>query len=119
MKPIATTDRIVRNIRTAEFRQFVTDGQVVVGQSFLQLDDTFADASGFHIYRMEPGTASQPHEHTCHEQFLLLDGDLTDNDGHSYTAGDFVMLKEGTQHSSSTKSGCTLAVFIRTVEKNI
>ena len=89
------------------------------GQSYLQLDDTFPEASGFHIYRMEPGSSSQPHEHTCHEQFLVLEGELIDNDGYVYTAGDFVLLKNGTQHSSRTETGATLAVFIRSPEKSV
>jgi anti-sigma factor ChrR (cupin superfamily) len=68
---------------------------------------------------MAPGTQSQPHEHTCHEQFLVLDGEVIDHDGHVYKPGDFVLLKEGTMHNSHTETGATLAVFIRSIERNI
>ena len=119
MKPINSSERIVCNIRTASFKPFVTDGRELPGHSFLQLDETFQEVSGFHIYKMAPGTTSQPHEHTCHEQFLVIDGDMVDNDGTVYGPGDFVLLKAGTQHSSTTTKGCTLAVFIRTVERNL
>ncbi len=68
---------------------------------------------------MEPGAAAQPHEHTCHEQFLVLDGELIENDGTVFKPGDFVMLREGTQHNSRTETGCTLAVFVRTIERNL
>jgi hypothetical protein len=119
MRKISSTDRIVINIATAAFKPFMADGKPVEGQSFLQLDETFPEGSGFHIYKMAPGTDSQPHEHTCHEQFLVLDGELIDNDGTVYRKGDFVLLKEGTQHNSRTETGALLAVFIREIERNL
>jgi mannose-6-phosphate isomerase-like protein (cupin superfamily) len=119
MKPTQPADRVVVNIRDDKsFKPFLVDGKPLPGQSFLQLDDTFPQGAGFHIYRMAPGTASQPHEHTCHEQFLVLEGELIENDGTVFKPGDFVLLKEGTQHNSRTETGCTLAVFIRTAERN-
>ena len=36
-----------------------------------------------------------------------------------YKPGDFVLLKTGTQHSSYSRTGAVLAVFIRSAEKNI
>jgi anti-sigma factor ChrR (cupin superfamily) len=119
MKKIDTNERLIVNIKTAEFKPFAIDGKAVPGQSYLQLDDTFPDGTGFHIYKMAPGSSSQPHEHTCHEQFLVLEGEVTDNDGHIYRPGDFVLLKRGTQHSSRTATGATLAVFIRSAETNL
>lgn len=119
MKTIGKTERRVANIKTAAFKPFVIDGKAIPGQSFLQFDDTFPEGTGFHIYKMAPGTSSQPHEHTCHEQFLVLEGEVTDNDGHVYKPGDFVLLKQGTQHSSRTATGATLAVFIRSAETNL
>jgi anti-sigma factor ChrR (cupin superfamily) len=119
MRKMEKTERIVVNIANARFKPFVVDGKAIEGQSFLQLDDTFPDGAGFHIYRMEPGSSSQPHEHTCHEQFLVIEGEVTDSDGYTYGQGDFVLLKSGTQHSSHSKTGATLAVFIRSAEKNI
>lgn len=119
MRKIAPADRIVVNIAKAAFKPFIAEGKPVAGQSFLQLDETFPEGSGFHIYKMAPGTRSQPHEHTCHEQFLVLDGEIIDNDGTVYRKGDFVLLKEGTQHNSRTETGATLAVFIREIERNL
>ena len=119
MKTIGKNERLVANIKTAAFRPFVIDGREIPGQSFLQLDDTFPEGTGFHIYKMAPGSSSQPHEHSCHEQFLVLEGEVIDNDGHVYRPGDFVLLKQGTQHSSHTKTGATLAVFIRSAETNL
>lgn len=119
MRKIEKAQRMVVNIHSTSFKPFLVDGQPLKGQSFLQLDDTFPDGTGFHIYRMDPGTSSQPHEHTSHEQFLVLEGEVIDNDGQVYRPGDFVLLESGTQHSSRTLTGATLAVFIRSAEKNI
>ena len=119
MRKLEKKQRLVANIGTAPFAPFLVDGKPVTGQSFLQLDDTFAPGTGFHVYRMEPGSSSQPHEHTCHEQFLVIEGEVTDNDGYVYKPGDFVLLKSGTQHSSYSRTGALLAVFIRSAEKNI
>lgn len=118
-RKIEASERLVRNMRDAKFTPYVVDGKEVPGQSFLQLDDTFPEGAGFTLYRMAPGSSSQPHEHTCHEQFFVIEGELIDNDGYVYRPGDFVLLKQGTQHFSTTKTGATLAVFVREVEKNI
>lgn len=120
MKKVSNTERIVHNFRAAPFKAYVdADGRAVPGQSFVQLDDTFPEGAGFTLYRMEPGSSSQPHEHTCHEQFFVIEGELMDNDGYTYKAGDFVLLKTGTQHFSTTKTGATLVVFVRELERNL
>jgi quercetin dioxygenase-like cupin family protein len=120
MKPITPHERLVCNINSAAFKTFVDpSGQTVPGQSYLQWDETFPEGAGFTIYKMAPGSSSQPHEHTCHEQFFVIEGELSDNDGFTYKAGDFVLLKKGTQHFSTTQSGATLVVFIRELEENL
>ena len=120
MKPTAPGDRLVVNIKDHNaFRPSIVDGEPLPSQGYVQLDDTFPEGAGFYIYRMEPGAVTQPHEHTCHEQFLVLDGELIENDGTVFKAGDFVLLTEGTQHNSRTETGCTLAVFVRTAERNL
>jgi mannose-6-phosphate isomerase-like protein (cupin superfamily) len=119
MAPVNPADRLVANIRTATFTPFEADGAVVPGQSYLQFDDTFPPGTGIHLYRMAPGTSSQPHEHSCHESFYVIEGEVIDHDGYVYKAGDFVLLKDGTIHNSRTETGATLVVFIRTMERNL
>ncbi len=119
MQPIDKADRVVVNIADAEFATFSVDGKEVPGQGYLQLDESFPPAAGFHIYRMAPGTWTQPHEHTCAEQFLVLEGEVADHDGTVYRKGDFVLLKKGTRHNSFSHTGCTLAVFITSPEINL
>ena len=115
MKAVQPGERIIANIYEAEFEPFINeDGQT--DGSVLQLNREHKPGVGFHVYRMDPGYTTIPHEHRGHEEFLLLSGDLTDNDGVEYKVGDLVLMKDGTQHCSSTKNGCLLAVYIEETE---
>ncbi len=118
MKPVATGERRVVNIHEAEFEPFISDAGKSDGTA-LQLDRSKPLGAGFYIYKMEPGSTTIPHEHTGNEEFLILKGDLTDNDGTRYREGDLVWLKAGTQHSSYTESGCLIAVYVPTLEKSV
>jgi anti-sigma factor ChrR (cupin superfamily) len=60
---------------------------------------------------MAPGARSTPHRHGGAEEFLMLEGELIDNDGTVYLQGDVVWLAPGTEHSSHTETGCLIAVF--------
>ena len=109
MKPIASADRRVVNIHTADFTALQTDGQP--DGEVLQLNTAKPLGAGFYIYRMAPGTATVPHAHAGDEEFLIIEGDLTDHDGAEYGPGDLVWLRDGTIHNSTTKGGCLIAVY--------
>jgi anti-sigma factor ChrR (cupin superfamily) len=117
MDPIAKQDRRVTNIRTGTFKAW--DNDRAPGQSVLQVDDDAPFGVGFHIFRMEPGAVTTPHEHTSNEQFYVIEGDLIDHDGTEYGPGDLVCLKQGTIHNSTTKNGCLLVVHLGTEERSI
>lgn len=117
MNPVKPADRIIANIHTSEFTSWTGDG-IGPGQSYLQLNPAKPAGVGFHVYRMDPDTTTDPHQHTGDEEFYLLSGDLKDNDGTVYREGDLVWMKEGTEHYSYSKDGCTLLVYIRTAEVN-
>lgn len=109
MKPIRPDDRRVANIHTARFEPYLSDG--VPDGEVLQLNSNRPLGTGFPVYRMAPGTTTQAHSHVGHEEFLILDGDLTDHDGTCYGPGDLVWLRSGTVHHSTTENGCTIAVY--------
>ena len=55
LKLVGTSDHIVRDIRTASFQKYQdADGNLVLGQSYLQLGDTFPTGADFTMCRMEP-----------------------------------------------------------------
>lgn len=112
MKRIEQHQRRVANINNAEYTPWPNQDGSDSGTSVLQLKADEPLGVGFHVYRMEPGAVSQAHEHTQDEQFLVLDGELIDNDGTVYRKGDLVWLEAGTQHWSEAPNGCLLAVHI-------
>ena len=111
MKPVASGDRRVANIRTGAFVPILSSDGKPDGEA-LQLNGG-RTGTGFHVYRMAPGTSTEAHEHLGDEEFLLIEGDLTDHDGYAYKPGDLVWLRSGTRHNSSTRGGCLLAVYLR------
>ena len=74
---------------------------------------------GTYVLKMDAGARSLPHMHTGHEEFFMLKGELKDPDGKVFKKGDFVSFKPGTKHSSFTKKGCLVLVFMRGINKSI
>ena len=54
-----------------------------------------------------------------YEEFLMMDGELTDPDGKIFKKGDFVTFEPGSKHSSFSKNGCLVLVFMRGINKAI
>ncbi|MEM7215809.1 MAG: cupin domain-containing protein [Pseudomonadota bacterium] len=119
MKPIANSERRVANIRNAEFIPFDAEGNSETGTAYLQLNPDMPKGLGFYIYKMDPGSQSTPHRHGGAEEFLMIEGELIDNDGTIYRPGDMVWLKAGTEHTSHTKTGCLIAVFAEGDEESL
>jgi len=119
MKSTTKDERTVVNIHEADFQPWVMENDELHDSSTLQLDDNKPMGVGFHVYKMEPGSTTTPHEHTNNEQFLILNGELIENDGTVFREGDLIWLKKGTEHWSYTKTGCLMAVFIETKEKEL
>jgi len=112
MKDVKPADRRVVNIFEAEFEPFVYPDGVQLGDAVLQLDEEKPLGTGFHVYRMPPGMTTRGHRHNGDEQFLILEGELIENDGTVFRKGDLVWLRDGTEHCSHTPKGCLLAVHI-------
>lgn len=119
MKPIKTEDRRVANIHSTPFEPLATQAGNLTGQSVLQVNHSNPKGVGFHIYKMAPGFTTDAHIHTDDEEFFVLEGDIVDNDGTHYVAGDLVWLKKGTEHNSYSENGCTLVVYIKEAEEMI
>ena len=87
--------------------------------SVLQHDASKPRGVGFHVYKLEPGWTTTPHQHTNNEEFLILSGELIENDGTVYREGDLVWMKKGTEHYSHSVNGCVMAVYIETAEEEL
>ncbi|MEO0328359.1 MAG: cupin domain-containing protein [Pseudomonadota bacterium] len=117
MKSIQAKERRVVNIKDADFKPYSSDESGEQGTSFLQLNPDMRQDLGFYIYKMEPGSSSTPHRHGGAEEFYVIEGELTDNDGTIYRKGDVVWLAPGTEHNSYSENGCIVAVFSEDVEE--
>src|SRR5581483_10299317 len=50
------------------------------------------------LVRMQPGAVYPHHEHSLAEQCFVLEGSVTDSDGVTAYAGDFVVMAAGSSH---------------------
>ena len=102
-----------RRVATAgdAFLPYDLEGPVQPEMSWLPVSYDKATGQGCYFMRMQPGTATLPHEHPGMEEFLILEGELIDGDGRIFRPGDFVSYEPGTRHHSSTETGCLIAVF--------
>ena len=114
------SERLIKNINNLEFEPFDNYGKPVVGMSWHKISyNKDNGGQGTYVLKMEPGTKSLLHEHTGYEEFLMLDGELTDPDGKNFKKGDFVSFEPGSRHSSHTENGCLVLVFMRGINKAI
>ena len=119
MKPIAPEDRRVVNVKDAAFEPWDAEGTTEKGTSIIQLNPAKPRGVGFYIYRMEPGANSMPHRHGGAEEFYMIEGEIIDNDGTVYRAGDVVWLAPGTEHTSHAPNGALIAVFSEEEETGV
>ena len=112
--------RKITNLYNLKFEPFDNYGAVVPGMSWYKISyNRDAGGQGTYVLKMDPGSKSLPHEHTGYEEFLMLDGELTDSDGKVFKKGDFITFYPGSTHSSYTKDGCLVLVFMRGINKPI
>ena len=105
--------RKITNPLNVKFEPFDNYGAPVSGMSWHKISYNMKKGQGSYILKMEPGTKSLPHKHTNYEEFLILDGELIDSDNKIFKKGDFVTFEPGSKHSSHTKNGCLVLVFMR------
>ena len=112
--------RKITNLYNVKFVPFDNYGEVVPGMSWHKISYSKENGGhGTYILKMDAGTKSLPHQHNGFEEFLMLDGELIDPDGKIFKEGDFVSFEPGSQHSSFTKNGCLVLVFMRGINKAI
>ena len=112
--------RKITDLYNLKFEPFDNYGAVVPGMNWYKISyNKDAGGQGTYVLKMDPGYKSLHHEHTGYEEFLMLDGELTDPDGKIFKKGDFITFYPGSTHSSYTKDGCLVLVFMRGINKPI
>ena len=114
------TKRKITNLYKVKFKPFDNYGEVVPGMSWHKISYNKENGGqGTYILKMEPGAKSLLHQHNGFEEFLVLDGELIDPDDKVFKKGDFVSFEPGSKHSSFTKNGCLVLVFMRGINTTI
>ena len=112
--------RKITDINKLKFQPFDRYGTVISGMSWHKISYKKENGGqGTYILKMEPGSKSLAHQHMGFEEFFMLDGELIDTDGRIFKKGDLVTFEPGSKHSSHTKSGCLVLVFMRGINKPI
>tara|TARA_B100001559_G_C16086027_1_gene432506 strand:+ start:44 stop:394 length:351 start_codon:yes stop_codon:yes gene_type:complete len=102
-----------------KFEPFNNYGAPIPGMSWHKITYSEKTGQGTYILKMEPGAKSKLHEHTNYEEFIMLEGELIDPDDNILKKGDIVTYEPGSTHSSYTKNGCLILVFMRARNKAI
>jgi len=105
--------RKITNLSKLKFKPFDKYGKPIKGWSWHKISFDEKTNFGTYISKLDPNTKTVPHEHTGHEEFLILDGELIDSDGTIFKKGDFVSYEPNSSHSSYTKKGCLILTFMR------
>ena len=111
--------RKVTNPINVKFEPFDNYGSPIPGMSWHRITYDKKTGQGTYILKMEPGAKSKLHEHTNFEEFIMLEGELVDPDNKVFKKGDIVTFEPGSNHSSYTKVGCLILVFMRSLNKVI
>tara|TARA_B100001175_G_C19457072_1_gene614422 strand:- start:319 stop:675 length:357 start_codon:yes stop_codon:yes gene_type:complete len=110
--------RKITDFKNLKFEPFDNYGKVIPGMSWYKITyDKLSGGQGTYVLKMDPMTKSIPHTHTGYEEFLMLDGELIDEDEKIFKKGDLVSFEPGSKHSSYTKNGCLVLVFMRGINK--
>ena len=104
-------ERLVLTLTDTGFEPYDLDGPLQPEITWQPISFDRASQQGSYVMRLAPGARTIPHVHPGYEDFLILEGELTDADGRIFRPGDFVSYRPGTRHHSWTESGCVIAVF--------
>ncbi|MBL10281.1 MAG: cupin [Acidiferrobacteraceae bacterium] len=100
--------RKITNIYKGQFVPYDLDGQEQENITLLNISYDPKLRKGWYAMRLEPGAETVVHVHDVDEEFLILEGDLIEDDGTTLKPGDFVTYPKGTRHNSRTNTGCLL-----------
>lgn len=106
-------NRTVVNYKDAPYTTYNLQGKPQDDILWYNISWSDQDDTGFFLVEFKPGGISIPHEHLGFEEFVVLEGEITDHDGYTYRAGDCVSLPAGSRHRSTSATGAKVAVFVR------
>ena len=111
--------RLITKISKVKFKPFDNYGKVFKGMNWHKITYNLKNGQGSYILKLKPNTRTPYHKHTNFEEFIILEGELIDPDGKVFTKGNIVTFEPNSKHSSYTKNGCLILVFMRAHNKAI
>jgi anti-sigma factor ChrR (cupin superfamily) len=106
-----TEERRVLPMTMIGFQPYDLEGPVQADITWQPISYDRVTQQGSYVMRMAPGAQTLPHRHAGYEDFLILEGELTDSDGRVLRQGEFISYRPGSTHHSWTEAGCVIAVF--------
>ena len=88
-----------------------------VRRIYLERDNYSEFAKASSIVEYEADSSFQSHTHENGEEFLVLSGTFSDENG-DYPSGTYVRNPHGSSHSPFSKTGCKILVKLRQFDKN-
>ena len=108
------SNRVVLNTSEAIWKSSPSDG---VNRLYLDRADFSEYTSATSIVKFEKGSSFPSHTHPNGEEFYVLDGTFSDENGH-YPKGTYVRNPHGTCHNPYSKEGCKIFVKLRQFQKD-
>jgi anti-sigma factor ChrR (cupin superfamily) len=112
-------DRVVIDTGEVGFKPYDRYGTPNPTMDWIPLSGNANDGFETFLLKMKPGAQSTPHQHTQREEFLILEGTITDCDGETFSSGQYVKFKPGSTHYSRSEDGCTMLVVLTGQNKKI
>ena len=85
--------RRVVNVHATPFHEYDLEGPIQPEMSWLPVSYDRATGQGCYLMRMQPGAVTIAHDHLGMEEFLIIDGELIDDDGAVFRGGRFRQLR--------------------------
>ena len=109
---VAKRARRILHSRDIPFTPYISGGREMEKLSWIPLNFDKETGTGSYLIRFAPGGESRHHTHSGGEEFLMLEGELIDDDGVVFKPGDFIHFAPGTSHSSKSPDGCLAFVHL-------
>ena len=106
--------RVVIDTLTQDWHSSPCSG---VRRIYLERDNYSEFAKASSIVEYEADSSFQTHTHENGEEFLVLSGTFSDENG-DYPSGTYVRNPHGSSHSPFSKTGCKILVKLRQFDKN-
>ena len=72
--------RKITNLKKLKFKPFNNYGSNIPGMNWCKITYNEETGQGTYVLKVEPGAKSPHHRHINFEEFLMLNGELTDSD---------------------------------------